>query len=241
MNFFKFSLLLSVFLSIGLVGYGQNNYYKIGDKVWDQEAYEVNKNTNESLAEKARMELFVEKKELYRNEDSIIYDINYHWTKNAQKTAEEIAWKNSLIGTVFPISDAETLDGQTVSIDKYLGKPTMVNLWFTACAPCIMEMPELNKLKKSHGDKINFVAVTFDKANKVEKLLKKHPFNFEQIVGAKDLTTKFGFKAFPVNVFLDKEGKIVAIEGGIPMDLDENGELVIKEDHDFVDKLNALL
>ena len=55
------------------------------------------------------------------------------------------------------------------SSDQLIGKPTMINFWFTRCAPCIDEMPVLNKIKEKYKDDFNFIAITYEKKEDVEK------------------------------------------------------------------------
>ncbi len=47
-----------------------------------------------------------------------------------------------------PFADA---DGRPVTIERYRGKVLLVNFWATWCAPCIHEMPTLDRLQKALG------------------------------------------------------------------------------------------
>ena len=47
-----------------------------------------------------------------------------------------------------PFADAE---GKPVTLDRYRGKVLLVNFWATWCAPCIHEMPTLDRLQKALG------------------------------------------------------------------------------------------
>jgi thiol-disulfide isomerase/thioredoxin len=44
------------------------------------------------------------------------------------------------------------------------GKPTLVNLWATWCAPCVKELPTLNRLARAHqnDDNLKIVAISQD-------------------------------------------------------------------------------
>ncbi len=70
-------------------------------------------------------------------------------------------------------------------IDK--NKPTLVNIWFESCSPCKGELPALNLFEEKYHDKINFVSITFESKEKVEKFLKKNTFNFTHIEDSKEL------------------------------------------------------
>ncbi len=53
-------------------------------------------------------------------------------------------------------------DGDDTSLAAVSGKPTLVNLWATWCAPCVKELPTLNRLAKSRGSALQVVAISQD-------------------------------------------------------------------------------
>ena len=44
----------------------------------------------------------------------------------------------------------KTLEGKSVSLSDYRGRPVLINFWATYCAPCRREMPMLDGIVKSH-------------------------------------------------------------------------------------------
>ena len=93
--------------------------------------------------------------------------------------------------------------------------------WRPQCA-ALLRWNHRNKMKDENNDRFNFLSVTMDSKSKVNRLLEKHDFNFDHIVGSEKLTSKLGFRHFPYNIFLDKEGRIKVIDGGVPVKY-ENG------------------
>jgi thiol-disulfide isomerase/thioredoxin len=53
-------------------------------------------------------------------------------------------------------------DGTPVRLTDFRGKPVLLNLWATWCAPCVAEMPALEKLAKDSGDKRHIITVSQD-------------------------------------------------------------------------------
>lgn len=60
-----------------------------------------------------------------------------------------------------PQLDLTDLSGKSVSLDDYLGKVVLVNLWATWCPPCREEMPTLQKFYEKYKDK-GFVLIAID-------------------------------------------------------------------------------
>jgi thiol-disulfide isomerase/thioredoxin len=129
----------------------------------------------------------------------------------------------------------QTLDGQIIRIGGKQSKPTLINLWFIACPGCVAEMPALNRLQEKYADKVNFLALTFDKKESVNNFLLKKSFNFKHITNCRDFINKIGSKPYPENIFVDRNGTIRYIEGGLPPS--ENLDLVIKHFESILEEL----
>jgi thiol-disulfide isomerase/thioredoxin len=186
------------------------------------------------------MQVVEDLNELYMKNDSIVYSFVWNFTDNPKKKIEEIGRKKSIIGKEYPIESETTLDGKKISLNDLKGKPTLVNLWFTSCAPCIEEMPVLNELKSKYGEKFNFLSITFDSESKVKKFLEKYKFEFTHIVNSKKLTEKLGFEGYPVNLFLDKNGVVKIIKGNVNYEI-VNGKAKMGDGMEFIQILEKLL
>ncbi|MBK9510889.1 MAG: TlpA family protein disulfide reductase [Cytophagaceae bacterium] len=79
----------------------------------------------------------------------------------------------------------------------------------------VAEIPALNKLQENYADKVNFIAITFDDDKKVLRFLKNKEFNFKHITNANQFIEYIGTKPYPENIFIDKDGFIRNIEGGL--------------------------
>ena len=124
---------------------------------------------------------------------------------------------DKFVGSKFPADQLERLEGGSTTIKKYAGKPILINFWFTSCPPCIEELPALNRLKAKYKGKVNFISITFNDKQKVEKLFKKRQFDFDNYVNARKLIDKFGVDTYPLSFFVDKKGIIKSISGPIPV------------------------
>ncbi len=121
-------------------------------------------------------------------------------------------------GDTAPVKDPLTqLIGQTLKDNPMVlnGKPTLVNFWFTACPPCIDEMPVLNSIAEKYAEDYNFVAITYESKEQVAAFLEKHEFNFEHFTDAQEFIDQIGISAYPKNIILDAQGTVKKVLGGI--------------------------
>lgn len=239
----KSKLTIFTLLFIINFSFGQTSkYYLSKGNILDQQNYDLLKNnTLEKIQKNMKsMQVVEDLNELYMRNDSIFYSFVWNFTDNPKKKIEEIGRKKSIIGKEYPIESETTLDGKKISLNDLKGKPTLVNLWFTSCAPCIEEMPVLNELKSKYGEKFNFLSITFDSESKVKKFLEKHKFEFTHIVNSKKLTEKLGFEGYPVNLFLDKNGVVKIIKGNVNYEI-VNGKAEMGDGMEFIQILEKLL
>jgi cytochrome c biogenesis protein CcmG, thiol:disulfide interchange protein DsbE len=117
----------------------------------------------------------------------------------------------------FPVHKLATINGDSIQIGGNNENPTLINLWHVHCPPCVAEIPVLNKLKEKYSGKVNFISVTFETKSDVENFLKKREFNFEHVIEAENYIKEIGcHESYPQNLFIDKEGILRFVEGGIP-------------------------
>ena len=103
--------------------------------------------------------------------------------------------------------------GKETSLKAFRGRPTLVNLWASWCAPCVKELPTLDKLADAEGDKLNVIAVSQDMGPhaSVEAFLKAHKIvTLNSYQDPKmGLSGALGAEVLPTSVLYDAEGKEV--------------------------------
>jgi cytochrome c biogenesis protein CcmG/thiol:disulfide interchange protein DsbE len=117
---------------------------------------------------------------------------------------------NALIGKPLPTKAWPPLEGgppaQTISLLH--GKPGLVNVWFSYCGPCILESPQLMKLKQAG---VNIVGVTWmDQPGDSQAFLAKYGDPFSRVlVGGDDASVEFGITAAPETFVVNSKGMVV--------------------------------
>lgn len=116
-------------------------------------------------------------------------------------------------GDYFPDFSLQDTNGCLWSQKDFIGKKTVINFWYTGCGPCLKEMSELGTWVKQYPN-VLFIAITFETAEKIKKIVTEKKFHFHQLVNAEKLMKEIGVSQYPITMVLDEEGKILHIESG---------------------------
>jgi thiol-disulfide isomerase/thioredoxin len=112
-----------------------------------------------------------------------------------------------------PAFSASTLTGATVDPPSLRGKVTVIDFWFTGCAPCAAERPMLNALVAELGERVRFLSFALDAPDRLKTYLQATPFQYEIVPNSEAIAQAFDVRAFPTHMVLDRRGNIVWIAG----------------------------
>ncbi len=118
-----------------------------------------------------------------------------------------------------PSPDFELIDikGKSWKLSKLRGRIVVLNFWFTSCAPCVEEIPELNKLMAEYDSKsVVFLGMTFNNADQIKTFLKRHTFNYTLLPNSAEIDKKFHVSMWPTSVVIDRSGYIKLIINSSP-------------------------
>ncbi|MCD9088313.1 TlpA disulfide reductase family protein [Stenotrophomonas sp. SY1] len=119
-------------------------------------------------------------------------------------------------GDMLPAFSLPDLDGMPVAFpDRFKGKPLLINVWASWCAPCIEEMPELARFAARHADNgPQVVGVALDTPEAVQDFLGNVPVYYPIVIetpGPDDASVKLGNTQglLPYSVLVDAQGRIL--------------------------------
>ncbi len=128
------------------------------------------------------------------------------------------------------------LDDKPVALERYRGKPLIVNFWARWCGPCRVEIPELIAIRRANKGKLEVLGIGIeDKADAAKEFAKAYEMDYPVFV-ARDKgiplmqalgNTKGGL---PFTIVIDRSGQVVQKKMGImkKADLDAAAELALK-------------
>lgn len=122
-----------------------------------------------------------------------------------------------LVGAQIPAFEMTSLAGKAIHNASLKGKPSIINFWFIACAPCVAEIPGFNAIVERFGNQLNYIAITVDDSQDVQSFLVEHPWQFEQLTDADEII-KDDFQFiwdYPMPLLLNENLEIIkAFTGG---------------------------
>jgi peroxiredoxin len=123
--------------------------------------------------------------------------------------------------------------GNKYSLKELKGKVIVMNFWFVECKPCIMEIPELNKIvEKYRGKDVVFLGFATNDKQKVENFIKQKTFNYNIVPSTKNVADLYEVNFFPTHIVIDKNSTIsYHVSGLTPTtieDLDRTIESLLK-------------
>jgi thiol-disulfide isomerase/thioredoxin len=124
-----------------------------------------------------------------------------------------------LLGKPFPGFELKSEKGKVYNNEYFIDKITFINFWFESCAPCIAEMKPLENLYQTYSQnkKFQFLSITFEKKEVIEKIAKQYSQTYPILSTSTDSCYYLNFKkGFPTNVIINEKGQIIyfTIGGG---------------------------
>lgn len=119
---------------------------------------------------------------------------------------------DSMLNKAAPDFQLADMQGKSWSLKELRGKIIVLNFWFTSCAPCIREMPDLNELKKTYvGKEVIFLGLTYNTKAEVKQFIQKRSFNYILLPDSHKVDALYKINSWPTSMVINKKGDIKAI------------------------------
>lgn len=103
---------------------------------------------------------------------------------------------------------------QTVRLADLNDKPVFINFWATWCAPCLAEMPSIEKLYMDYKDDVYFVIATYEDRALIDSFLQKQGLNFPVYRYQTKEPKLLQSKTIPATFILNTKAQIIVSEKG---------------------------
>ncbi len=115
-----------------------------------------------------------------------------------------------------------TLEGDAVSsLSEYKGQVVVLNFWATWCGPCLMELPDLNRLQQTYADQgLVVLTVSDEDPGRLQEFAASRPFEtvagYVTEPGELPEVYRMMLQLRPMTFFVDRDGILrdVAVGAG---------------------------
>jgi thiol-disulfide isomerase/thioredoxin len=120
------------------------------------------------------------------------------------------------------------LNGNPIELSRYKGKVVFINFWATWCAPCIAEMPSIQKASEQlPSNKVEFLLASNEPVDRITSFKERRniALQFVRLENQEEL----GIQVLPTTYIVNSAGKLVFSEAGSRQwDSPENIEMLNK-------------
>lgn len=142
-------------------------------------------------------------------------DVDAKLTDPGVEQTPGIGTNANITGEKFPFVEViDVLSGREVTITP-LGKPMVINFWFSTCEPCKREMPALTAAAARYGTSVNFVGINpNDTEVSAKAFLEKYGIRYANYLDNGNQLAAAGVTTMPTTFFVDSSGEIVKTHAG---------------------------
>lgn len=124
------------------------------------------------------------------------------------------------VGSPAPDFELATVDGGTARLSDYAGRPVILNFWATWCAPCRLEMPELQRAQDEFDAAENGPVVLAinegDSAEQVGEFFAEVGLTMPSLLDAEgEVGTTYGAFFLPTTIIIAPDGTVAAVHRGM--------------------------
>ena len=119
-------------------------------------------------------------------------------------------------GEPIPAVDIADLEGRAVTLPgTYVGRPILINFWASWCAPCVKEMPELQRFSAGQGPNgVQVVGIALDDPAAVRAFLQRVAVSYPILLdapGPADASVRLGNPkgVLPYSVLVSADGRLL--------------------------------
>ena len=103
------------------------------------------------------------------------------------------------------------LNGQAVQLADFRGRWVVDNFWASWCAPCLLEMPELQTFHEQHADRATVIGVNFENlpASELRLFTERLGVTFPIALSMAKPVPGFAVQGLPTTFLIDPSGTLV--------------------------------
>lgn len=113
-------------------------------------------------------------------------------------------------GMTAPEFKLKDLEGSYISLSDHKGKVLFLNFWATWCPWCRVEMPDIQRIKYTYGDKIELLAIAVrDEEDEIRKFFGDNGFDIRVALDPSGrMLSEYILRGIPSSFIIDRDGVV---------------------------------
>ena len=112
-------------------------------------------------------------------------------------------------GKPAPEFSLRSIEGRTVRLSDYAGKPVVLAFFAVGCGPCRMEAPHLSSLAEKRKDVAVLAVNAWDEtAQTVSGFARDNNLQHTILLDGSDVADRYGVTSLPTTFWIDRQGRI---------------------------------
>jgi peroxiredoxin len=140
---------------------------------------------------------------------------------SSQDLSPSIGTNAVVTGRTIAQLNLQTVDGDPYPTSELIGRPLVLNLWFSTCLPCNLELPDFAAAQRLFGDEVRFVGINPSglESSSEEKFARARGVQYELLYDPNgDFTSEMHIANFPQTLLVRSDGTIVNQSGELTAD-----------------------
>ena len=108
-----------------------------------------------------------------------------------------------------------TFEGDRRSLFAFSGQPLIVNFFASWCAPCVKEMPDFERLHKSHGNQVAILGLAIEELRQAKEIVASTGVTYSVGLDEDDLLASLNGFAMPTTAFISQDGRLLESHSGV--------------------------
>lgn len=149
----------------------------------------------------------------------VLAGVAWALTQALERPERIVVERSPLLDQPAPEFALESLDGGTVSLADYRGRPVIVNFWASWCVPCRDEFPLLRDARQRHAaEGLEILGIVHDDGpDAARDFAEEHGGDWPLLMDPDDEAWQaYGGVFLPITYFIDRQGVVRAVSYGPP-------------------------